>query len=366
MLHHIRHVTFAHKSNGYRPWLYTSVGLVVVTVFLVVLFLAGYIAPQFAKNNIEYFAAVLPGALAEGTNNVRLGQGLAVVQYDTTLAAAAQKKADDMAAKSYFAHESPDGKTPWYWLDQMQYPYVYAGENLAIHFNESSDVVRAWTASPLHYANLVKPEYTHMGIGIAQGSYDGRQTVFVVQLFATPLPAAQPVAAASEPLAALVPEAEVPAPKPEPVGEIPPLKQTSVPKPQPAVQPESVERPEVAVPPAPVSVVAAQAAVELPSIALPPQQPTVRGVTYQPTWFDVFAAYADHYAFAALWTSLFLLFALYLAHIQIYKMHIPHVARGTAWLSVVTVVAICMLTYTHSRVMVPGNSLAASVSHILR
>ncbi|HWU24727.1 MAG TPA: hypothetical protein VN086_03165 [Candidatus Paceibacterota bacterium] len=39
--------------------------------------------------------------------------------------------------------------------------------------------------SPTHHANIVKPQYTRVGYAVAQGVYDGRQTTFVVQEFAT-------------------------------------------------------------------------------------------------------------------------------------------------------------------------------------
>jgi len=47
---------------------------------------------------------------------------------------AAQLKANDMAEKGYFAHTSPDGKTPWEWLKDVSYPFLAAGENLAVNF----------------------------------------------------------------------------------------------------------------------------------------------------------------------------------------------------------------------------------------
>ena len=40
--------------------------------------------------------------------------------------------------------------------------------------------------SPTHRANIVKPEYTRVGFGTANGLYEGRETTFVVEFFATP------------------------------------------------------------------------------------------------------------------------------------------------------------------------------------
>lgn len=102
------------------------------------------------------------------------------------LSAAAQLKANDMAAKGYFAHVSPDGKTPWYWIDKVGYSYDYAGENLAVNFIDSADVSNAWMASPTHRANILNPVFKEVGTATAVGTYKGRNAIFVVQLFGTP------------------------------------------------------------------------------------------------------------------------------------------------------------------------------------
>ncbi|HSE35616.1 MAG TPA: CAP domain-containing protein, partial [Candidatus Paceibacterota bacterium] len=66
------------------------------------------------------------------------------------------------------------------------YRFKYAGENLAVNFDDSVAVDRAWMASPSHRANLMSDRYTEIGIAMATGTYKGRQTVFIVQLFGTP------------------------------------------------------------------------------------------------------------------------------------------------------------------------------------
>jgi hypothetical protein len=127
--------------------------------------------------------------------------GLSGVTEDPLLNAAAQAAAEDMAANGYFAHNSPDGKTPWYWLNQVGYTYSYAGQNLAVNFTDSQNVETAWLESPTHRANIMKPEYTRVGFGTANGFYEGQETTFVVEYFAA-LPEAAPVnVALAEPAA---------------------------------------------------------------------------------------------------------------------------------------------------------------------
>jgi len=175
-----------HGGNGYKP-LILCMGGVTIVLLLILLLEAGYLlGTKYAFNNSSFLASVLPGVLVDLTNSDRVDQGVAPLTSDALLASAAQMKADDMAQKGYFSHVSPDGKSPWYWLDQVGYAYSYAGENLAVDFTDSKNVEEAWMASPAHHANLVKPQYTRVGIGVAQGNYEGHATTFVVQLFATP------------------------------------------------------------------------------------------------------------------------------------------------------------------------------------
>ncbi|MDZ4226217.1 MAG: CAP domain-containing protein, partial [Patescibacteria group bacterium] len=118
--------------------------------------------------------------LERGFNNV------ATVKENSLLTKAAEAKALDMAHEGYFAHVGPDGKEPWAWIKGAGYAYVSAGENLAVRFNESSDVVRAWMASESHRANIIKRSYTEIGVGVAEGTYKGAPATFVVQYFARP------------------------------------------------------------------------------------------------------------------------------------------------------------------------------------
>jgi hypothetical protein len=93
-----------------------------------------------------------------------------------------------MATKGYFSHTSPEGLSPWHWFDTVGYKFMYAGENLAINFSESTDVEQAWMNSPGHRANILNERFTEIGIATAQGTYQGQPTIFVAQMFGKPLP----------------------------------------------------------------------------------------------------------------------------------------------------------------------------------
>jgi hypothetical protein len=186
LLHHLHDYFLPHRRNNYRPYLF-NVTSVAVLVCAIIVFEAGYLVQtKIVFFNTNFLASVLPGVLADLTNQSRAENGIAPVAHDALLDTAAQAAANDMATKGYFAHVSPDGKTPWYWLDQAGYHYSYAGENLAVNFTDSSNVEAAWMNSPTHRSNIVKPQYTRVGFGTANGMYEGKNTTFVVEFFATP------------------------------------------------------------------------------------------------------------------------------------------------------------------------------------
>lgn len=158
-----------------------------VMSFMVVLsFMMANLLALFWQSSDWLVGAVLPGVVATLTNAEREKNNVAPLSRSAVLDAAATMKAEHMAAEEYFSHDSPGGITPWYWFEQAGYVYAHAGENLAVHFQDSDEVVKAWMNSPTHKANLVGAQYTEIGIGTARGSYKGYPTVFVVQLFGTP------------------------------------------------------------------------------------------------------------------------------------------------------------------------------------
>lgn len=160
-----------------------SVGM--LTIVIVLTFAASGVVPKYAMR-FPQVASVVSSVITDLTNGDRAANDLSMLKVNPVLVAAAQAKADDMAAKGYFAHTSPDGTDPWHWFDQVGYQYDHAGENLAIDFSDSGDVERAWMNSPTHRENILNARFTEIGIATAVGMYQGRMTTFVVQEFGTP------------------------------------------------------------------------------------------------------------------------------------------------------------------------------------
>lgn len=137
---------------------------------------------------VPQLGAVIASVVIEITNTER-GAVAGPLRVSSVLTEAAEAKARHMAEEGYFAHIGPDGKTPWQWFSEAGYTFAYAGENLAVRFDESADVVTAWMNSPSHRANIVGTQFTEIGVGVAEGVYEGRPATFVVQMFGTPRPA---------------------------------------------------------------------------------------------------------------------------------------------------------------------------------
>lgn len=143
-------------------------------------------------------STILPAVVTDATNKARASEGQAPLVRNALLDEAARLKAEDMARNGYFAHWSPTGVSPWHWFGEAGYTYAHAGENLAVHFTDSGEVVEAWLNSPTHRANILNGNYSEIGIGTAEGRYEGYDTVFVVQMFGTPAEAAPVAASVSE------------------------------------------------------------------------------------------------------------------------------------------------------------------------
>ncbi|MBV8520233.1 MAG: hypothetical protein JO197_22775 [Acidobacteria bacterium] len=108
-------------------------------------------------------------AILAAMNRERAARGLAPLRLNERLCAAARDRIDDMFAKRYFAHQSPDGIDPFSWVIQHGYRYLFAGENLATGYSGTS-VVDGWMHSPGHRRNVLGADYTEVGIAVADGS----------------------------------------------------------------------------------------------------------------------------------------------------------------------------------------------------
>lgn len=71
----------------------------------------------------------------------------------------------DMHQRDYFDHTNPDGEQPWDRMEDAGYRYAMAGENIAEGSSTADAVMEQWMSSPGHCANIMAPEFVHIGIG---------------------------------------------------------------------------------------------------------------------------------------------------------------------------------------------------------
>ena len=161
-------------------------------------FLALFVAVYLLNQSfIKSFTIARPGVLGysseitiskvlDQTNTERVKLGLKPLTFNSTLSKSAQLKADDMFTNNYWAHTSPQGKSPWDFFNNAGYEYSVAGENLAKDFYDTEGLLKAWMNSPTHRENIINPKYQEIGIGVVNGILGGVKTTLVVQHFGTP------------------------------------------------------------------------------------------------------------------------------------------------------------------------------------
>lgn len=124
--------------------------------------------------------------IVEATNQARAKAGLAGLSENDALDRAASDKALDMELGRYFAHKSPQGISPWDWIAKNNYVFMVAGENLAINYNDTNDLMKAWLESPSHRENILNSKFKDVGIGVRKFTAKGKSYTLIVQMFGSP------------------------------------------------------------------------------------------------------------------------------------------------------------------------------------
>ena len=119
-------------------------------------------------------------------NIVRIEKGLPSLKQNPKLQSAARDKISDMIAQQYFAHQSPEGISPWHWIEKSDYLFAAAGENLAINFVDPESLIIAWMESPAHKENLLNPLFSETGVSVQSVNAQDRTLILIVQIFGAP------------------------------------------------------------------------------------------------------------------------------------------------------------------------------------
>ena len=108
--------------------------------------------------------------LAGLIRDFRLRNGLSPLAWDEAVARAAKGHSIDMLTNGFFAHLSPTNGTLADRLARVGVSYTVAGENISRGFDDALEMHIAFLNSPGHRQNVVFPEYTRLGTGMA-GTY---------------------------------------------------------------------------------------------------------------------------------------------------------------------------------------------------
>jgi uncharacterized protein YkwD len=146
------------------------------------------------KAVLSYATSLSQQDLLKDTNLARQSDGRASLKINPQLTEAAQAKANDMALRNYWSHNTPAGNPPWTFVTATGYSYQKLGENLAAGFADSRATVNGWLASPEHRENMLDSEYKEVGFGYANNpnytstGNNGPMTI-VVAFYGEPQPA---------------------------------------------------------------------------------------------------------------------------------------------------------------------------------
>jgi uncharacterized protein YkwD len=143
----------------------------------------GHVAAVFAAitaGMLLFSPGVAGGSppLLSAINETRAAHGLEPLRLDPRLQRAALAHSSDMVRRNYFAHGRLVPRLARFGVRARR-----VGENLAWGVGSGADarhVVRSWLASPRHRANLLRPGFRRVGLGVRSGAFAGHGNALVI------------------------------------------------------------------------------------------------------------------------------------------------------------------------------------------
>jgi uncharacterized protein YkwD len=120
----------------------------------------------------------------ELTNLERKNKELGLLKLNPALSKIARAHSENMARQGKMDHVL-DEKNPFDRIRAAGYKFMKGGENIASGDEEAKVemIMKAWMESKAHAANILLPEFTEIGVGLAK---DKSGQIYYTQLFATP------------------------------------------------------------------------------------------------------------------------------------------------------------------------------------
>lgn len=148
--------------------------------------------PQIANPNLIYIGQQIFIPKSNGYGNLeqeiirlvnqeRVRRNLNPLQENWEVSRVARIKAQDMIDNNYFSHNSPIYGSPFQMLRDFGIRYTEAAENIAYGNLTAQQVMNQWMNSSGHKANILNPNFTTIGVGVARTSPNG--PYYFVQMF---------------------------------------------------------------------------------------------------------------------------------------------------------------------------------------
>jgi len=106
---------------------------------------------------LSYASSMQAQALLLDANNQQVQAHVPLLGENAQLDQAAQAKAQDMATRNYWSHNTPDGSPPWVFVANQNYSYQKLGENLAAGFDNEQAAINGWMGSSHHRERQLQP-----------------------------------------------------------------------------------------------------------------------------------------------------------------------------------------------------------------
>ncbi|WP_019891191.1 CAP domain-containing protein [Streptomyces purpureus] len=110
--------------------------------------------------------AGLAQQIVDMVNAERAKSGCGPVTANSKLTKAAQRHSDDMAARDYYAHSTPEGVGPGERITAAGYRWSTYGENIFKSPKDARTAMAGWMKSPGHRDNILNCSFKEIGVGI--------------------------------------------------------------------------------------------------------------------------------------------------------------------------------------------------------
>lgn len=206
----------------FRRLVLAASSLTVTAIALALVAGAGFSRPASALTNCSTGTQAISDQeqqLVTRINEFRVANGLNALKLSPSLSRAAAWMSEDLVSHGIFSHTDSLGRSAFARVQQCGYSSSGAGENIAAGTGGADGVFRAWEGSADHRQNMLKPNWTVIGVGKtgyvwtadfgsyddSSGPWDSPLPTTVPTVRPTQPPANSPTVAPPTPLATATP-----------------------------------------------------------------------------------------------------------------------------------------------------------------